>query len=191
MPARTDDQGALPPLFKPAPQDWPEPWEQVDLFWAKLALEWGKPVVLARYLRETKAVDPFVLSSIARMMSSVGSNQRRWRLEPRYLGRGRPTKRRPAWPLTPTELAALLDQPERARPRWRLKFVARKGSPGDPRRYWRQQAIGLEVWSGSRRDKLYWVVEQVARRRRVSPATVYAALKSFSRGKPRRKEKRD
>jgi len=125
------------------------------------------------------------------MMSSVGSNQRRWRLEPRYLGRGRPTKRRPAWPLTPTQLADLLDPPEGGGPRWRLKFVARKGNPGDHGRYWRQQAIGMKVWFDSRRDKLYWVVEQVARRRRVSPATVYAALKSFSRGKRRRKEKRD
>src|ERR1043166_166079 len=50
----------------------------------------------------------------------------------------------------------------RKEPRWRLKFVARKGNPGIPRRHWRQQAIGMEVWSASRRDKLSWVVEQVA-----------------------------
>ena len=92
------------PLPKPAPSDWPQPWEPVDLHWAKFALRFGNTAVLARYLREAKEVDPFVLRSVRRLLAAKQGP----RLELHRRKRGRPGPRPSLVCLGPAELADLL-----------------------------------------------------------------------------------
>ena len=134
---RTRRPSPIPP---PAPSDWPQPWEPVDLDWAKLALKFGNAPVLARYLREAEEVDPSLLKSIARMLGARTAGQQGPRLQFGYLlGRRRPTEKRPRVPSSPAELADLLDPPPDRK--WQLEFVGHKGNPGVPDQYWREHQI--------------------------------------------------
>ena len=131
------------PFPKPSAGDWPQQWEEVDLFWARCALRWGNAHVLARHLREAEEVDPSLLKSIARMLGPNTAGQQSLRLEFRYRGRGRPAEKRPRVPSCPAELADLLDPPPDRR--WELTFVGRKGSPGVPDQYWHEHQIYMKL----------------------------------------------
>ena len=127
------------PFPKPSAGDWPQQWEEVDLFWARCALRWGNAHVLARHLREAEEVDPSLLKSIARMLGPNTAGQQSLRLQFRHRGRGRPAEKRPRVPSCPAELADLLDPPPDRR--WQLEFVGPKGSPGVPDQYWHEHQI--------------------------------------------------
>jgi len=172
-------------LWEPLEGDWPDSYETVDLFWAKLALEWGHARTLARYLRETADVDPLVLRAMHKMLDPGRPPLRpqRWRLKFKWLGRGRPTAPRPTWPISASNLADLLE-PEGSRHKWRLIFERPSaGNPGDWRQYWRQQALAMDIRFTRRQmpGKPSWAVEHffergVAKPRKVSRATAYRAL---------------
>ena len=168
------------PFPEPAPSDWPQPWEPVDLHWAKLAQKFGNAPVLARYLRETEEVDPSLREPIARMLGPNTVGQQSLRLQFRYRrGRGRPAEKRPRVPSCPAELADLLDPPPDRR--WQLEFVGRKGSPGKPYQYWREHQIYVKVrFALVSMGKLEAAVEQV-REETGSRATVFRA---WSANKP-------
>jgi hypothetical protein len=114
----------------------------VDLHWARWALDFGNALILARYLREVEEADPSLLKSIGRMWAAADQQSRRLILS--YGGLGRPPKKRPTWPLSPVEIADLLDPPP-GPPRWQLKFVEPKGSPGKPGQHWSEERIYMQI----------------------------------------------
>jgi hypothetical protein len=175
-------------LRKPTEWDWPECYETVGLSWAKDALDWAHASTLARYLRETPAadIDDLVLGRIRKMLDPAGGSPlrpERWRLEFRWLGRGRPTARRPSWPISANDLADLLD-PKGSRS-WQLVFKRLSaGNPGHWDQYQRRRALATDIKFTRLHEKPSWAVEHriengVPKKRRVSRATAYRALKAL------------
>lgn len=153
------------------PAEWPLPWEPVDTFWAKQALQLGNPRILARYLREAEEVEPAVLQAIAAML---GQHPRRgWILKSKW------TDATAVGQLSPAHVADLFDPP-RGRPRMIFARPGR-GNPGDPDQHWRDRSIGAAIWFQLRQEggKLYLAIEAIQKRLRISRATAYRAWKAF------------
>ena len=169
------------PLPKPAPSDWPQTWEPADLHWAKFALKFGNTAVLARYLREAKEVDPFVLRSVRQLLAAEQGP----RLELHRRTRGRPGPRRSLGCLAPAELADLLDPPS-ASQGWHLEFVGPDGSPGKPNKFWHDHTLYTKVrFARATEGKTYTAVENVVMpETKLSRASIYNALRA---NKPRSK----
>jgi len=169
------------PLPKPAPGDWPQPWEPVDLHWAKFALKFGNTAVLARYLREAKEVDPFILRSVRRLLEAKQGP----RLKLYRRTRGRPGPRPFLVCLDTTELADLLAPPSDSQG-WYLEFIGPDGSPGKPNKFWRDHALYTKVrFARASTGKTYTAVEdEVMPETNLSRATIYKALRA---NKPRSK----
>jgi hypothetical protein len=169
-------------LPKPAPSDWPQPWEPVDLHWAKLALKFGNTAILARYVREVKEVDPFVLRSVSQLLAAEQGP----RLELHRRTRGKPGPRPSLGCLCPAELADLLDPPS-ASQNWYLRFIGPDGSPGSPNKFWRDHALYTKFrFARAREGKTYIAVENVVMpETKLGRATIYNALRA---NKPRSKK---
>ena len=168
------------PFPKPAPGDWPQPWEPADLHWAKFALEFGNTAVLARYLREAKGVDPSLLKSLRRLLGPDAAAEQGPRLELRWRKRGRPVGARPSLLcLGPAELADFLDPPS-ASHGWELKFIWPKGSPGKPNKYWRDQGLYTTFrFARIKHRKVDLAVEYgVKPETQLSRSTIYRALEA-------------
>lgn len=170
------------PFPKPAPGDWPQPWEPVDLHWAKFALKFGNTAVLARYLREAEEADPFILRSVRQLLAAKQGP----RLELRRRTRGRPGPRPSLGCLAPAELADLLDPPS-ASQGWYLEYIGPDGSPGKPNKFWRDHTVYTKVrLARARTGKTYTAVEdEVMPETKLSRATIYNALRA---NKPRSKQ---
>jgi hypothetical protein len=169
------------PFPKPAPGDWPLPWEPVDLHWAKFALRFGNAAVLARYLREAKEVDQFILRSVRRLLEAKQGP----RLQLHRRTRGRPGPRPPLICLGPAELADLLAPLSDSRGCY-LEFIGPDGSPGKPNKFWRDHALYTKVrFARAREGKTYLAVENVVMpETKLGRATIYKALRA---NKPRSK----
>ena len=168
----------------PEPLCWPQPGEEVDHFWANLAVEYGNAPVLARYLRETEEVDPSVLQSIKRKFDPSTANEERQRLVYSYGRRGRPRGGPPPLPSCPADLADLLDPPPGSQNR-RLKFVGRKGRPDKLAQQWNQHAICIKVENALIvEQKISRAVKAVAKETGLSCSTLWKYRKE-SRGSPK------
>jgi hypothetical protein len=184
----TTEPKAIAP-WRPTDSDWPDCYEAVDLFWAKLALDWAHAGTLARYLRETPAadIDELVLRRMRRMLDPAANQPVPWRLKLRWSRRGRPTAARPSWPIYACDLADMLDP--RGDRGWQLIFERR--SPGNPGRwdqYQRQHALATDIkFTRLNEQKLSWAVEYTrdGRKRAVSRATGYRALRGRGASKIR------
>lgn len=150
-------------------------------------------------LREADTIDPRVIAIIEKMMGPRSKNPYEFELVfCMRRGRGRPRadparQRQPAKvaPFTPRELADMLGP--RPGQVLALEFKRRRRRPIDPRRYWRDRALGLEVWAAYRKTKSVkaaqydvWDARQKAHRA-VSRATVKRAWDAFAN---RRKKSR-
>jgi hypothetical protein len=182
----------IPSLEIASDSDFPFEWEEVDSLSARRALLTGRPRIVARYLREADAIDPRVIAIIDEMMGLRSKNRYELALVPRIRrGRGRPkADARQPHPVknagfTPSQLADVLDP--RPGQDLILEFKRERRRPVDPNRYWRDRAIGFEVWVAYRKTGSVkaaktevWKARQRTTRA-VSYATVKRAWDAFRR----------
>jgi hypothetical protein len=180
--------------------DFPFEWEEVDSLSAIRALLTGRARIVARYLREAEPIDPLVIAMIEEMMGPRSSNRYELALVSgvrRPPGRPKKGAARESEPatgksFTPRELADMLD-PQRPNYDVLLEFKRQRRRPLDTKRYWRDRAIGLEVWAAHRETKSVKAAkydvgaDREKAKRAVSEATVKRAWDDFTR---RRKKPR-